>query len=89
MLTLDKNVIEEAIVRHLKKSGGYMTINHLSHVTGSAPQEVEQFVISHPEKIRKSQIETDDGQPLFTLNTPLSGVADAWTAFRHANAKKY
>lgn len=85
----NQNDIAKAISEHLRKSGGYVTINHLAQVTGSAPQAVEQFVIGHPEEVRKSKIETDDGQPLFTLNTPLSGVADAWASFRHANAKKY
>lgn len=81
--------IQSAIVDHMKKTGGYITIAHLSQVTGSAPQKIEQFIVEHPETIRKSQIETEDSQPLFTLNTPLSGIADAWNAFRHVNAKKY
>ncbi|MCE0523485.1 MAG: hypothetical protein LV480_11310 [Methylacidiphilales bacterium] len=80
---------EAEIIDALKKSEGYVTVPHLAQVTGSSPQAVEGFIASHPRQVRRSLIETDDGQPLFTLNTPLSGIADAWSAFRHLNAKKF
>jgi hypothetical protein len=80
---------EEGILSALKKSEGYVTIPYLAQVTGSSPQAVEGFVVEHPDRIRKSLIQTDDGKSLFCLNTPLSGIADAWSAFRYLNAKKF
>jgi hypothetical protein len=81
--------IEQSILDALKHTKGYVTLPRLAEVTGSAPEVVRQYVTTHPEKVRKSQIETDSGEPLYTLNTPLSGLADAWTAFRYINTKKF
>lgn len=84
-----QNEIEQAILRSMEEERGYVTIPYLAQVTGSAPEAVQQFVHNHPEKIRESRIKTEDGNSLYTLNTPLSGIADAWAAFRFTNSKKY
>lgn len=81
--------IEQAILDALKHSKGYVTLPHLAQVSGSAPEAVQVYVASHRDKVRKSQIETESGEPLYTLNTPLSGIADAWSAFRYVNSKKF
>lgn len=81
--------LNKAILDAMRGVKGYVTVDHLARVTGSLEYDVETFIVENPEIIRKSRIQTDDGQSLFTLNTPLSGLADAWTAFRHVNSKKF
>jgi predicted Zn-dependent protease len=89
MESLQEAAVGETIVNTLKNHDGYVTINYLSEKTGSPLQTVQEYVILHPEKVRKSKIQTDSGDTLYTLNTPLSGLADAWQAFRFVNAKKF
>ena len=79
----------EIILETLDKSDGYVTVPYLSKITGSSPEIVNGYIAQHPDKIRKSKIETDAGESLYMLNKPLSGIADAWHAFRFANAKKF
>ena len=81
--------IEQAILDALSKSDGYVTPTYLAHVSGSAPEAVNAYLADHPDVIRKSKIETTAGESLYTLNTPLSGIADAWNAFCYVNSKKF
>jgi len=80
---------EKAILDALQRAKGYVTVPYLAQVSGSAPQTVQEFVAQHPDKVRKSRIETETGESLYILNAPLSGIADAWHAFRFLNAKKF
>lgn len=84
-----ENGTEKAILEALQQAKGYVTVPYLAQISGSAPQAVEQYVAGHPEQVRKSRIETEDGQPLYMFNAPLSALADAWSAFRLLNAKKF
>jgi hypothetical protein len=79
----------EKILAALRQAKGYVTLPYLSNITGSPRPVLEQYVLSHPEKFRKSRISTDEGLPLFMQNTPMSGIADAWNSFRYVNAKKF
>jgi len=81
--------VAEKVLHALGSTSGYFTIHRLADVTGSLAPQIEGYVETHPERVRKSWIETDDGQPLYTLNTPFSGIMDAWSAFRYLNAKKF
>lgn len=80
---------ENAILGALKKTKGYATLPYLAQVTGSAPEAVQDYVDSHPDKVRKSSMESENGESLYTLNTALSGLADAWASFRYINSKKF
>jgi hypothetical protein len=66
-----------------KNKGTYYKLNTLSTMTGIAPEVIVNTASLHPELVRKSQIELEDGKPLYILNTPLSGVKDAWATIRH------
>lgn len=44
--------------------------------------------LEHSVEIRKSIITDENNNPLYTLNTPFSGVRDAWNAFRYLNHLK-
>ena len=81
--------IEGKLLETLKNAQGYVTIPYLSKKTDSPVESIQECLIEHPEKIRKSKMQTDSGESLYTLNTPLSGIADAWHAYRLANAKKF
>lgn len=80
---------EDIIYEELKRTEGYATIPYLAEKTGIAPEQVLTVAEAHPDKIRKSIIQTESGSPLFTANAPLSGIADYWQAFRALNNSKY
>ncbi len=82
-------VVGQKIVEALGQSNGYVTVPYLAEKIGSPLPFVREYLREHPEKVRKSSIQTDSGETLYMLNTPLSGIADAWHAFRFANAKKF
>ena len=84
-----EKIAENPILNALQQAKGYVTLPYLAQVTGSAPEVVQDFVAHHPDKVRKSQIETETGEPLYMFNAPLSGIVDAWSAFRLLNAKKF
>lgn len=81
--------VEQIILDALKQKKGYVTVPYLAQISGASPEDVQAYVDQHPKNVRKSQIETDNGESLYTFNAPLSGISDAWTAFRSVNAKKY
>lgn len=85
----EEGQVGEIILKTLKDAESYVTVPYLSEKTGQPLDLVSEYVIQHPEQVRKSKMRTDGGEILYTLNTPLSGVADAWQAFRFANAKKF
>ena len=80
---------EQAILEALKRNECYMTVAHLARLSGSPAETVAAFIAANPDKIRKSRMETEAGESLYILNTPLSGVADTWAAFRYFNSLKF
>ena len=80
---------EQAILDVLKQKKCYMTASHLARLSGSTPEIVEAFISANSDKIRRSQIETEAGESLYILNTPLSVITDAWAAFRYFNRIKF
>lgn len=66
----------------------YRTLPGIVSQTGVAPESVRAVITNHPEVFRKSIIPRKDGADLYTLNLPMSGVWDAWNAFRQLNADK-
>lgn len=89
IIMLSQQEIEKAVLGVLKNKKGYVTLPYLAQVSGSAQEAVQDYVDSHPDKVRKSNMESENGESLYTLNTALSGLADAWASFRYVNSKKF
>lgn len=68
--------------------GKYYTVGTLHSLSGVSPDVIIQTASLHSEIIRKSLIKDENNQPVYTYNTPLSGVADIWNALRHTTYLK-
>ncbi len=80
---------EESIISALQKAGGYLSASGLAQASGLPSEVVKAVVAAHTDKIRTSKVHTQDGDPVYLLNTPLSGAFDSWNAFRNINALKF
>jgi len=79
----DPRLNAESLVPVIKEaSARYVTVNALHMATGIAPQAILEAAAARPDLIRKSVIRDENDYPLLMLQTPLSGVADAWHAMR-------
>jgi len=87
--TIDMSNIDETIQEILKKSSGYVSLPYMVRETGIEPEQLKKFFSSNTDKFRESKIRTEEGDEVYTLNTPLSGLADSWKAFCNINSKKY
>lgn len=86
---LNSKPIGEAILRVLSESAGYMSVSRLAKNTGLSVEQVRAFATANPNRVRKSLMRAANGEEVYMLNTPLSGLSDSWNAFRHFNAKKF
>lgn len=88
-VVLSSDTIGEAILHALRESAGYMSVSRLADTTGLSVEQVRAFAYANPNKVRKSLMRALNGEEVYILNTPLSGLSDSWNAFRHFNAKKF
>ncbi len=86
---LSSEPIGEAILHALSESAGYMSASRLADTTGLSVEQVRAFATANPDKVRESLMRALNGEEVYILNTPMSGLSDAWNAFRHFNAKKF
>lgn len=85
-----KTAIGERILCALtNKNAGYMSVSRLANATDLSVEQVKAFATANPRRVRKSLIRAPNGEEVYTLNTPLSGISDSWNAFRYLNSKKF
>lgn len=88
-VSLRSEAIGESILHALRESAGYMSVSRLANTTGLSVEQIRAFATANPNKVRKSLMRALNGEEVYILNTPLSGLSDSWNAFRHFNAKKF
>ena len=76
------------VIQTLQSGHSYYSLGSLSNVTGVAPATLRVSLDSEKKDIRKSIATDSEGNPLYTLNTPLSGITDVWNALRLVNQLK-
>ena len=78
----------QVIKRILRESSGYASVSYIARQSGLEKNDVNRLLNTNDD-FRKSLIKTKNGEDVYLLNAPLSGLIDLWNTFRFFSTMKY